>query len=241
WVNIVWGTGNWSTPTMNHQQGSTYSTSHIPAYKYQCNSCSPAYSFSRVHEKCGEVYLAGGWYGTWVTAQNQFIEIFETNAIGSHTVTGPYYANWFPATSPSVYLRKLNSLYTFVPGKIYKIKLAVSSSCTGWHESSNWIRYSGAVSSSGCGGGGGSSPHRVSSWQDKIEVYPNPTTGTLSIFLGNVPQKAISVVLADVTGKVVATTTLQEVYTQWHVDVPQGMYILQIPELNYFEKIIVQQ
>jgi hypothetical protein len=214
------------------------STSHIPAYKYECSLCSPAYSFSRVHEKCATVYVGGGWYGTWSSGQNQFIEIFETDAYGSNTVVANYYYSWTTATLSS-YLRNLSAIYSFTPNKWYKVKMAVQNDCTSWHESSNWILYSGAVNQQLCGGGSGGT-ERISLVSDApVQVYPNPNNGTFTLSVPQPFNAPLQVNITDISGKVQYQTSVTENISNIQVNLPAGLYFIHIPEKNFTQKIII--
>jgi hypothetical protein len=224
--------------------------SYATKYRYKCETCdpyilstdgitmipigSPPYSFFRLHVNgCGEVFMGGGWYGTWFSYANQFIEIYETNAIGSTTVTGPYYSGWRAADSYS-YLRNLSSLYTFQNGKIYRIKMAVNSSCVGWHESVQYLTYNNP---NPC--------ERVAQSDIQISVsqaYPNPVTDKVNLTFVY-PTQHIQVI--DAIGRLVDTFVAEDShFATWQPDIhlPNGLYfIVSDNRQNSRIKVIVQR
>ena len=213
-------------------------TAYATKYIYQCNSCapvgSPPYSFFHLNKNgCGEVFMGGGWYGTWFTYANQFIEIYETNAVGSTTVTGPYYSGWRAADEFS-YLRNLSSLYTFQNGKIYRIKMAVNSSCVGWHESVQYLVYTNPTP---C--------ERVASNDIQTpvsQVYPNPVLDKANLTFTH-PTQHIQVV--DAMGRLVDTFVAENPhFTVWqpNINLPNGLYfIVSDNRQNSIIKVIVQR
>jgi predicted nucleic acid-binding Zn ribbon protein len=224
---------------------------YFTKYRYQCQTCgptvtsadgitqipigSPPYSFFHLNKNgCGQVFMGGGWYGTWFTFANQFIEIFETDMYGSNTVVGNYYSSWTTATSSS-YLRNLSALYTFTPNKWYKVKMAVNSSCVGWHESSQWFLYTNPTP---C--------ERIAQINDTniptSQVYPNPVTDKANLtFVHPVQHIKVIDAMAKIADAFVAENPH---FTVWQPDMnlPNGLYfIVSDNRQNSRIKVIVQR
>ncbi len=229
---LLWTSGNASAKKYTN-------TNYVTKYRHKCESCppvgSPPYSFFHLNTNgCGEVFMGGGWYGTWYSFANQFIEIFETNAIGSNTVTGPYYSGWRTVDVYS-FLRNLSSLYNFEHGKIYKIKMAVNTSCVSWHEQSQWIVYNNPNPCERLA-------PTVQKENTTAQVYPNPVIDKANLTFVY-PTQHIQVI--DITGKVVDTFVAQDVYfATWEprLDMPNGLYfIISDNKQNSYLKIILQR
>lgn len=54
------------------------------------------------------------------------------------------------------------------------------------------------------------------------------------------PEVSVQAVVTDITGKTVQTTVLKDTYTRWNIELPNGIYLVRIPELNHIQKIIIQ-
>ena len=68
-----------------------------------------------------------------------FIEIYRTNSVGSNTVVGNYWSNWFSGQVGSMNLANHYNFTDFGGGTVYRVKLAVQNGCTNWDEQVRWV------------------------------------------------------------------------------------------------------
>jgi hypothetical protein len=84
----------------------------------------------------------------------------------------------------------------------------------------------------------------VAAQSSKIVIYPNPSNRTLNIELPFLPEKAIKMVLIDMTGREVYSGLLTSQYSITHLpELPSGMYIIKVKgkDQDYIQRIMVQQ
>lgn len=77
-------------------------------------------------------------------------------------------------------------------------------------------------------------------WQDKVTIYPNPTTGNISIKpFGNTMGK-LQVDIMDVTGKTIFNTslTINEGICNFNLNIEKGIYFITITEPESNEKVV---
>jgi hypothetical protein len=78
-----------------------------------------------------------------------------------------------------------------------------------------------------------------------IELFPNPSNGTITISIPNEIRNKNSVVeIVNVEGQKVYSTTIQNKETlQLQLDVPNGMYVVSIvsDDENYLSKITINR
>lgn len=68
----------------------------------------------------------------------------------------------------------------------------------------------------------------VSLGEQKIVIYPNPTSGSITVEINHLEGKPNVIQLYDITGRLLQTAVIQSVRTDLNIKGPAGVYLLDI-------------
>lgn len=226
WVKDYFDTTHWA----NDNGGSTMETLSMCA----CREATASFTLPTSSSDSSNVVLNGS------ASENEaqyFIEIYRTNGVGSNTLVGNYWSNWFSGQVGSVNLANLYNFTDYGNGTVYRVKLAVQNGCTNWDEQVRWItinsddmhvRYRAHVKSYGWlgwvldGATAGTTGQNRRMEAAQIHLI-NPPSGTGICYQAHVKSNGwLGTVCNGATGGTTGQSKRMEAIKVWLVNPPAG-------------------
>lgn len=180
--------------------------SNLNNFINSCSNCIPSNSFFTIDvEPSLDCILAQIIMdGTGSYNENQYrIEIFEVAYHGSTTPISGTLSEF--SLLGSIGVVNLSNYYQFHLGKLYRVRLRVKNSCSGWDEQ---IEYVSAYNPNGC------YPNLLSnSANNPLVIFPNPSTGNAELTFSLTEKNDVTLSLHDRYGNIVAKVMDQELIT----------------------------
>ncbi len=159
------------------------------------------------------------------------VEIYETDAIGSTSISGHYFSQSFDGEIGIVNLRKL---YDFEPNKIYSVKLTTGNACA---DNTTLTKY---ISVNACRFIGDPTDGETGGEIGRISIYPNPAIDVIHIRYTLTETTPVTYELLETMSNTPIRSTEREEdnAASEHID---AMPIEGLPSGQYFLKIYTNQ
>jgi hypothetical protein len=217
---------NWSlSPCQICQVNQNYNPNYVTPIPPNCPLASASFKLKVVYQPSQTDWYKILMDGTLSKNEDRyFIEVVEVASLTSDVAVGPYLQKWFMGQIGNVDLESALS-FQFQCSRVYRIKLAVMSPCSPWHETVKKFEVQCPEP-----------PNDPPIDQISMTISPNPANAQiqLNLDLESVEQLSIHLVHSmtnTVIENVISNTTLQAGNHSMFADLqnfPEGLYYVRL-------------